>query len=295
MSGWKQRAWHLTPLPDETESEYLNRVDKQYFREQILETAEYWSRLGQTPDFTGKSVLDFGCGHGALSVDIALKGATEVVGVDLDLHRVDFARHNAGAEYPDLATKLSFLAQDVTKTDWPARFDYIVSKDTIEHIDDLNSVFDAFARSLKPGGLLILGFSPLYHSPHGDHTRLALPLPWLHAYLPERWALKWASRRQGRTIATVGELGLNKLTPDQFRALLKNPTFQIAFMHYNRGDNFLMPLFRALRRIPILEKYFTISIYACLVRTTTALLPRPALSGRPPPVASGREVKGITY
>ncbi|MGK2913300.1 MAG: class I SAM-dependent methyltransferase [Porticoccaceae bacterium] len=264
MSGWKDRAWQLEPLHGETGNEYQDRVNRQYFQEQILENQEYWFRLGMIPDFHGKAVLDFGCGHGALSLDIALKGAAEVVGVDLDLDRINFARQNIKTQHPESAPRISFLARDVTKTDWSDRFDYIVSKDAIEHIDDLPPVFKAFAEILKPGGALILGFGPLYYSPYGDHTRLSLPLLWIHAYLPERLALAWASRRQGRKIASVSALGLNKLTPRQFRSLLATGPWHIDFLRYNRGHNALMPVFRALRRIPFFEKYFTISIYTFL-------------------------------
>ena len=45
--------------------------DQQYFKNEIKRTKYFWSRFSQYPDFKDKTILDFGCGHGALTLDAA--------------------------------------------------------------------------------------------------------------------------------------------------------------------------------------------------------------------------------
>ena len=37
----------------------------------------------QNPSFRGYDVLDLGCGHGVLTIDIGQRGAKSIVGIDL--------------------------------------------------------------------------------------------------------------------------------------------------------------------------------------------------------------------
>ena len=47
----------------------------------------------------------------------------------------------------------------------------IVSKDTFEHTQDLNSVMTRFYNLLNQNGKVYLGFGPLYNFYNGDHGR----------------------------------------------------------------------------------------------------------------------------
>ena len=44
-------------------------------------------------------MLDFGCGHGALSLEIASSGAERVVGIDIEKQNIDFANENLKIEF----------------------------------------------------------------------------------------------------------------------------------------------------------------------------------------------------
>ena len=156
-------------MTDDTADRGLSRDDLQYFNEQFYgSNVEYWRRLGAV-DFRGRTVLDIGCGHGALSLHAAQQGATGVVGVDINAHAVDFARRNIDLNYPQFSSVITFHngpLEEVTDS-----FDLAVSKDSFEHIDDLSGMMQSIAARLNDGGVLVTGFSPLYFSPFGDHGR----------------------------------------------------------------------------------------------------------------------------
>lgn len=256
-------SWLLPRLAGESELDHRTRQNEQYFREQVVENQDWWKRIGQRFNFSNAKVLDLGCGHGALSISIAQAGASEVLGLDLASDLITYASGVVRQRYPGLAGKVHFACEDIRTLPQRGRYDYVVSKDTFEHVDELQSVVNTIAVLLKPGGKLIVGFSPLYYSPFGDHGRLGLPRgTWLHAFLPERWLLSWASAKKGHRIEKISDLGLNKQTPAEFRSLFSASHWRVIILQYNRGSRRLMPLMSALRKIPPLEKYFTVSIYA---------------------------------
>ncbi len=148
-----------------------------YFANQRASNDEFWRRFGKRPEFAGKLVVDVGCGHGALTQEVAQAGG-QVLGIDVDEKLIEFATCHVtdpGAE---------FRAADLVDLGICERFDIALSKDTFEHVGNLRSMLAALYRALKPGGELWAGFSPLYYSPFGDHRRTGLKVPWAHAVRP---------------------------------------------------------------------------------------------------------------
>ncbi len=245
-------------------SQLLDKNQLAYFDDQLEHSnLEFWRRIGGV-DFSGKSVLDIGCGHGALSVHVARQGASRVVGVDIDSARIEFARKNIELKYPEYSAVFDF--ECCSLEDIGGKFDIAISKDAFEHIEDLSAMMHNIAARLNDGGLLITGFSPLYFSPFGDHGRyLGLKIiPWLPAILPEPLLLFLSSLVRKEPIRSAADVGLNKLTPEQFRKILSDQGWEAVMLEYNKGGRLGMPLMRVLRKIPILEKFFTVSIYARL-------------------------------
>jgi ubiquinone/menaquinone biosynthesis C-methylase UbiE len=231
-----------------------------YFDRQMAKSdPEFWSRCGGQPDLSGKRVLEVGCGHGALSVDMARNGAT-VVGVDLNRWRVNFATELVQSRYPQWADRLKFTATPVEDLSRDEPFDYIVSKDTFEHVDDLTGLLEALYQLLKPGGILIAGSTPLYWSPKGDHRRTGLRIPSLHALLPTPIVLAAASRHKGYPVRSLSDIGMNGYTPEQYRRIFDGTKFEQLRIAYNQGKRAARILGR-LRSVPGLEKYVTTGFY----------------------------------
>ncbi len=234
-----------------------------YYAWQLEDSDEFWRRMGGRPDLAGRDVLDLGCGHGALSVQLARAGA-RVLGVDLDAERVAFAREHAASAHPELADRLAFATADVGDLD--RRFDAVVSKDTFEHVQDLPGVLAALAARLRPGGVVLAGFSPLYPSPWGDHGAAGLRVPWAHLVLGERGVVARA-RRRGREVATLADLGLNGWGIAEYRDAFARSPLEVVSLRTNRGDKRLLPVLGWVgRAVPPLARYCTVSVYVTLRR-----------------------------
>jgi hypothetical protein len=75
-----------------------------------------------------------------------------------------------------------------------------------------------------------------------------------------------ARRRWRQHIETVQDLGLNKLSPREFRELIRPDCWDVVMVEYNQRIRHAGRLFDWLRRRAALEKYFTVNIYAQLRR-----------------------------
>lgn len=241
--------------------ESIADADRAYFDAQLVSNREYWRRFGSRPAVARQRVLDVGCGHGALSLELAQDGAT-VLGVDLDERRIAWAAQNLRDNYSHLASLVEFTTRDVHEMPGDEQYDLIVTKDTVEHVDDMGAMLKKLASLLRPGGELWAGFSPLYYSPWGDHGRTGLRVPWAHAVLPRRLVYRAASAYTGGSIHHLRDLGLNGMTPAEFREYADDAGLVPRVIHYNRGSKPLLEVLGQARRLAALERYATVSMYA---------------------------------
>jgi SAM-dependent methyltransferase len=259
--------WRLPPLPGETEAALNDRRNRAMFEYQLDSTAEFWRRIGIDPNVAGARVLDLGCGHGVLTVDLARRGAREVVGLDLDTNAIEFARHYVPEAFPALSSRIQFVAHDIADLTGSGTFDFVFSKDAFEHILDLTGVVGHIHRLLKPGGRLILGTSPLYFSAFGDHDLLGRRIPWLTTLVPESLLYRFAAWHAGMHWRKASDAGLNKMTPAQFRSLFPATAWRIQQIEYNAGiSSSAGSVLNVLRTIPFIEKHATVSIYTVIER-----------------------------
>lgn len=97
------------------------------------------------------SVLDLGCGYGALAKDLLASGATDYTGIDSSRKMIAFGRAVVKDE------RAVFIQADITQWEYPiAAYDLVVSCSVFHYIEDLDALLIKISRSLKPGGELIL-------------------------------------------------------------------------------------------------------------------------------------------
>jgi len=200
----------------------------------------------------------------SVRMHIAELGAAEVVGVDLDQENIEFAKERLANKAQHLRDRVRFLRADI-RTLSIEPFDYIVSKDTFEHILELPEVLAGAADLLKPGGRMYIALGPLYHIPFGDHGRLELKFPWAHVIVPEAMALRRLNGRHGKHYKAVEDLGLNKYAVDDYRRVFRESDLVVEYYRENQTERpIAMPIER-LRRIPGVDRYLTWNIY-CVLR-----------------------------
>ena len=95
---------------------------------------------------TGASILDYGCGSGILAIAAAKLGASDVLGVDIDLQAVSAAKSNA--ENNEISACFDDSAKNIK-----GQFDIVVANILS---NPLKALAPAICAHVRPGGLLAL-------------------------------------------------------------------------------------------------------------------------------------------
>ena len=235
-----------------------------YFKHGKIENIKFWKRLGSKPDFKDKRILDFGCGYGSLTLEIAASGAQKVIGVDSNNDVISFAKENLRLNYPTLIDKVDFEVVDLLKTDKFRDIDYIVTKDTFEHSLNLDQVLEKFHQILKKDGKAFVGFGPLYNFYNGDHGRTEAILPWFHIIIPEKILINRLNKKYKKNLNKIEDLGLSKYSYKDYIRFFKESKFEITYFKTNFSDHPLSIIFNLLSKIKIFEEYCTYNIYSIL-------------------------------
>jgi ubiquinone/menaquinone biosynthesis C-methylase UbiE len=104
----------------------------------------------------GKRVLDLGCSIGTFAIESALRGAEEVIGLDLDHYALKLARENA--KNLNLHERCSFFQCDVSELCLKSgTMDVVLAQDIFEHLDDreLRRMLAECRRILKSDGIFV--------------------------------------------------------------------------------------------------------------------------------------------
>jgi len=172
-------------------------------------------------DVQGKKVIDFGCGDGHEAVEIAQRGASHVLGVDLSQECLARAWRNA--ELAGVQDRIAFATAVADES-----ADVVVSLDSFEHFADPQAILDQMNRLLVPGGAVVISFGPPWYHPYGGH--LFSVFPWAHLVFSERALVQWRSDHRHDGKNSFAEAGLNRMTIRRFVRLVNRSQFRIEYL-----------------------------------------------------------------
>ena len=133
----------------------------------LLEQTE---TLAALPRLSGKRVADIGCGTGRYVLKLPELGASEALGIDLSPQMLAVARKKAVRGERDVKLARGDLLGSLPLPD--GSLDAAVCALTLSFIDDLGRAFESLARTLAPGGVLVVS----ERHPHGLRAERAASL-----------------------------------------------------------------------------------------------------------------------
>jgi SAM-dependent methyltransferase len=169
----------------------------------VLMGEDFFTRIA------GKVVVDFGCGEGADTVEMARRGAKRVIGIDIREDVLRVARQRA------IDAGVQDTCLFVTSTSEIA--DVVVSTNAFEHFGDPAEILKIMNTILQPTGDVFISFGPTWYHPLGGH--LFSVFPWAHLIFSEKALIIWRSRFKTDGATRFGEVagGLNQMSIAKFK------------------------------------------------------------------------------
>jgi SAM-dependent methyltransferase len=269
----RSRLFHLLcrePEPADLPADY----EQSWWDDHLRADDRFFARLPADLSFDGRSVLDYGCGGGHTCVLLAQRGASRVLGVDTE--SVEFAAQQIAERHPEHASKIEFRQLRSPADVGDEQFDFVLSKNTFEHVADPAAYVADMASHLAPGGRLIIGFGALWKSPFGGHLQHMTKAPWAHLYMPEQVVLRERKRyRPEEDPSRYEEVkgGLNRMTLAKFRSTMKSSGLEPEYFEINRNDRPIAKALNVLTKVPGLKEYFTFSVHTVWTKAPSTASP----------------------
>jgi ubiquinone/menaquinone biosynthesis C-methylase UbiE len=177
-------------------------------------------------DFSGKRVLDVGCGQGKKTIYYSDR-CMRATGIDINKSSIKTACEFAREHKKDI----DFLVADGLCLPFKRNsFDLVISNDVFEHIKNPKKSFIEMERVVKKGGHLCINFGPLWRSPFGGHLWLKefFGAPWIHLFFPAEIIKNMLITFGKYTEKEYEQIRhLSRITVPEFEAMLKQKGFKI--------------------------------------------------------------------
>jgi SAM-dependent methyltransferase len=247
------------------------------FQQQVDNAREYLLPFLDAvhPVGPGMQILEIGSGEGGVLRACTERGAF-CVGVDLSPTRIEEARQYMAPEVEK--GNALFLVQNVYdpafQAQWSGAFDWILLKDTIEHIPDQEKFIPWLKQFLRPGGRVFFGFPP-WRMPFGGHQQICRSkvlgmLPWFHLLpRPAYAALLRTFGESPQIVQDLLEIKDTGISINRFENIIRKNGFVIE----SHTFYFINPIYRYkfgirprvqakwLSGLPFIRDFFTTAVW----------------------------------
>ncbi len=228
---------------------------------------------GHLPVDPGLRYLDMGCGTGELTLAFGRLGVKRITGVDFLPRNIE--RAQAHARRIGASPGVQFICRDLHAWVPEEKYDVLLSFDAFEHIEGPEAFLRRMTHFVAPGGIAVLAFGPLFHSPFGDHMWdfFRLQIPWRGVLFSEKAVLRVRRECFRPTDGASGYRGiaggLNLMRYSQFLRHVRDTGWEFDYLCVNSFLNRLPPLrfiSDLVTRVPGVRDYFVHNVYAVLRR-----------------------------
>lgn len=190
--------------------------------------SRFWRVVEQVPELGRplQNVADIGCGEGGLCVELKAAGWQYVSGFDVSRARIERARKkHPGIEFHDRAFPDCGIPE--------GSIDLVTMDNIVEHLPDPPATLHSVARSLKPGGRLVL-ITPNMRSGQfrllGRRWTVELA-PHAHIFLFTAQALSRLVSMCGFAVETTGNFHLAPYPVREMRRQVRRGEYKEAVWH----------------------------------------------------------------
>jgi ubiquinone/menaquinone biosynthesis C-methylase UbiE len=233
------------------------------------------TRAGAHLDWKGKKILDVGCGRGDLANHLAMNGAVDVCGIDLQNQHIKVAQSFARSHH---IPNVRFVEADFHRWVTEERFDCVVSYESLDHIPDTRATLAKMASLMKEDGKLIVFTGGFWKGPLGaDHCDdfFYFVIPWRQLLFNEQALFDLVKERYRPTHPSTSfkEIrgGLTQYTLTDFTSAIRAAGLKVIRWDVNyqlryKLGGVLRPVSEALWRLPGVGEYFVFSVLSVMTR-----------------------------
>jgi len=209
-------------------------------------------------EFSGKVVMDIGCGTGGKSAYLA-QFADKVIGIDINPHAINKGKQLVKKHNADVADRVILRVDNAYNMDQPdSSVDIIFMDDVWEHIEKPSKALREAIRVVKPGGYILIAFPPLNH-PWAAHVNDLISIPWIHYCLWEKYIVRWYIHEALRIENGIERLKFKGIKPTDKRiTYINHMTLErtLAILYKYRSNIDIYDFSYDLLKIP-LAKFFS--------------------------------------
>jgi SAM-dependent methyltransferase len=207
---------------------------------------------------TGNSVAEIGSAEGGVLAAFVEAGAKDALGTDIVQERLDSGNLINEIAGIDIEFSNHNILGDSIPDEWKEKYDLVILRDVIEHLEDTDYSLGAIRRLIKPGGYLFVTFPP-YYSPFGAHQHTLNnfwgKFPFIH-WLPDPIFRQMIKSGRKHDIKEVESLMKIKLSINKFLHAAENNNYSIAMKDFY----ILRPVYKMKFGLPTLKLPFFLNL-----------------------------------